>query len=192
MKAVFFDFDDTLTHGDTLPLWLAELRGWPWTAAAYAVAASLGAFIPARGVSDRRGRIKSLLLKLTVRGIAADRAAQAGTALRNKVRWRSETVDALRRHHGEGARIVVVTGAATVYLPALLAGLPVDEVLGTELEVVGNRLTGRIAGVNCVRAAKAARVGEWLDAHRPSETWGYGNAPHDLPMLALLDYATVI
>jgi HAD superfamily hydrolase (TIGR01490 family) len=192
MKTAFFDFDDTLTHGDTLPLWLATLHGWPWTVAAYAIAGSIGGFIPAAGVSDRRGRIKSLLLKLTVRGMPADRAAAVGTILKARVKWRDETIAAMRAHHEAGVRIVVVTGAATIYLPELLAGLPVDEVLGTELEIVDGCLTGRIAGVNCVRAAKAAKVAEWLATHRPDETWGYGNAPHDLKMLDLVDHATVI
>ena len=191
MNAAFFDFDDTCTHGDTLPLWLAALRGWPWTVMAYAVAGTVGGFVPAHGVFDRRGRIKSVLLQLTVRGLPVERAA-AGTVLKGKVKWRTETLNAMRRHHEQGARIIVVTGAATIYLPGLLDGLPVDEVIGTELEIADGRLTGRIAGVNCVRAAKAKKVEAWLAAHKPNETWGYGNAPHDLEMLALLSHATVI
>ena len=91
-----------------------------------------------------------------------------------------------------GTKIVIVTGAATLYIPALLAGLPVDEILGTRLEVINGRLTGRIDGVNWRRAAKAALVRDWIDRYKPEETWGYGNDPHDLPMLALLDHCVIV
>ena len=192
MKVAFFDMDDTLTHGDTLPLWLAALRGWPWTIAAYAVAGLLGPLLPGHGAFDRRGRIKSLLLRLTIRGIPAERAAAAGTRVKARVRWRKEILASLREHHAAGHRVVVVTGAATLYVPSLLAGLPVDEILGTGLEIGGGILTGRIDGLNRVRSAKAATVREWLAAHRPEETWGYGNAPHDIEMLGLLTHQTVV
>ncbi len=190
MKTAFFDFDDTLTHGDTLPLWLAALRGWPHTILAYAIAGTIGGFIPAPGAFDRRGRIKAALLWLTVRGIAADRAATALPAA--KIRWRAEMIAALKQHHADGHRIVIVTGAGTLYLPALLQGLPVDEILGTRLEIRDGRLTGRIDGMNCVRGAKAAIVRDWLAAQNPEETWGYGNDPHDLQMLAFLDHASIV
>ena len=192
MKAAFFDLDDTLTHGDTLPLWLAALRGWPWTVLAYVIAGSIGGFIPSPGTFDRRGRIKGILLRLTVRGVTAERAAEAGTRVKAKIRWREEMLETLRRHHTVGHRIIVVTGAATIYLPRLLDGLPVDEVLGTTLEVTNGRLTGRLSGPNSVRAAKAAVVKTWLENNTPDETWGYGNDPHDLPMLALLDHLTIV
>ena len=192
MKAAFFDFDDTLTHGDTLPFFLASVRGWPWTILAYALAAAAGPFIPCPGSNDRRGRIKAVLLRLTLAGLPATRAQRAGGRMKPRIRWRTAIVAELRRHHEQGHRIVVVSGAATIYLPALLADLPVDEILGTELEAQDGVLTGRIAGVNRVRAAKAATVRDWLAIHRPEQSWGYGNAPHDLDMLALLDHKTVV
>ncbi len=192
MKAAFFDLDDTLTHGDTLPLWLAALRGWPWTVLAYLLAGTVGGFVHDAGAFDRRGRIKACLLRLTVRGMAVNRAAAAGARVRARIRWRDEMVAVLKRHDADGHRVIVVTGAATIYLPALLDGLPVDEVLGTTLEVRNGRLTGRLSGVNSVRAAKAEVVRNWLALHQPEETWGYGNDPHDLPMLALLDHRTIV
>ena len=82
MKTAFFDFDDTLTVGDTLPLWLAALRGWPLVVAAYAVSTAIGWAVPGRGVVDNRGRIKAMLLRLLVRGLPADRAATARHASR--------------------------------------------------------------------------------------------------------------
>jgi phosphoserine phosphatase len=73
------------------------------------------------------------------------------------------------------------------------AGIKADAVIGTDLEVVDGKLTGRLASVNCVRDEKARRVAEWVGANGPfKESWGYGNRPHDLAMLALTDHPTVI
>jgi HAD superfamily hydrolase (TIGR01490 family) len=189
----FFDLDGTLTRHDTLLAWIAVLIGWPRTMAAYSAAAGSGWRRPDSFAADWRGRIKCALLDRTVRGIAAADAAAAGADLRNAIGWKAPIVDALRAHAGLGHRIVVVTGAPQIYLEALLADLPVDEMLGTRLELVDGRLTGRLAEPNPVRTAKRLRVEAWLERNGPTgERWGYGNAPHDLPMLELVDHRIVV
>ncbi|MDP9195917.1 MAG: haloacid dehalogenase-like hydrolase, partial [Pseudomonadota bacterium] len=63
----------------------------------------------------------------------------------------------------------------------------------TDLEVVDGILTGRMDGGNCVRQEKARRVRAFLEQHGPfDETWGYGNRPHDIPMLDLLDHRIIV
>jgi HAD superfamily phosphoserine phosphatase-like hydrolase len=98
------------------------------------------------------------------------------------------------KHKADGALIVVATGALDLYIRALLADLPVDLVLATELETTADgRLTGALKGGNCVRKEKARRVAALLAAEGPfAISYGYGNAPHDLPMLDLLDQRMVI
>ena len=45
----------------------------------------------------------------------------------------------------------------------------------------------------CVRAMKAQRVSAYLHHHGPfGETWGYGNRPSDVPMLALLNNKVIV
>lgn len=189
----FFDLDGTLTRRDTLLAWIAALVGWPRTMAAWSAAAGAGWRRPDQFAADWRGRIKCALLSRTIRGIPAADAAAAGADLRGQIGWKAPIVDALRAHAGLGHRIVVVTGAPQIYLAALLAELPVDEMLGTALELEDGRLTGRLAEPNPVRAAKRARVEAWLTRNGPTgERWGYGNAPHDLPMLELVDHKIVV
>jgi phosphatidylglycerophosphatase C len=192
VKAAFFDLDGTLTVGDSFPRFLAALRGWPLTWAGYALACIVGPFTRGQGAFDTRGRIKLTLLWLLARGVRVADATAAGTTLKNKITWNSAMLERLRRHHAEGHRVVIVTGAPTIYLANFLDDLPIDEIIGSELEIRNGRLTGRLAGVNCVREAKAAIVQHWLTRHQPEETWGYGNAPHDLPMLKLVTHATVV
>lgn len=88
--------------------------------------------------------------------------------------------------------MVIASGGLDLYLPTVLKAVPYDELICTRAEVTG-ALTGAMVGGNCVRARKAAMVQDWLDRHgRFEDSWGYGNAPHDLPMMALMKNRVVI
>jgi phosphatidylglycerophosphatase C len=186
-----FDLDHTLTRQDSLPMWIAILVGWRRTLRAFALAGF--AYRPGR--SDLRGRAKEAVLRWSVRGATLAEAQAAGRLLGGRIRWRESMIAALREHQAAGRAIVIATGAPEIYVAALLkaAGIKADAIIGTAIEMVDGKLTGKLAGANCVRAEKARRVAEWVAAHGPfGESWGYGNRPHDFPMLALTDNATVV
>ena len=189
-----FDFDDTLIAGDSLPRFLDEVAGAARTRLAMlgAVAGALAAQAAGRPAGvDFPGSVKALLLRATLLGIRMTAAYDAARRLKARLRWLSPQLDALHRHAAAGHRIVVASGSLDVYLPILLEGLPVDDILATDLEHRDGRLTGRLAAGNCVRAHKAERVRPLLAA-TGGPSWGYGNRPSDLPMLALVDHPTFI
>ena len=190
-----FDFDGTLTERDTLLPWLAELRGWRRTLLAATRAGLWGPLSRRRDGADTRTRIKQRLLRSLLTGIGQAEAVAAARHLAHRLRWRETELLALRRHRQAGHRVLVATGAATFVAEILLAEKLGEnlEVIGTELELRQGRFTGRLLGDNCVRLAKAERLGLWLACNGPfAAIEGYGNAPHDLPMLALCDRRTVI
>lgn len=192
----FFDFDGTLVHGDTLPMFIAEVIGRRRTRLAFADAIRSAGHRHLRGRGpgvDFRGSIKEILLKRTLRGLPLADAHAAAERMSAKLRWHPPTLQALREHRRAGRRVVVATGALDVYMPFLLREEVVDDLLATGMEVQDGRLTGCLATGNCVRIDKADRVRAWLAANGPAgETWGYGNRPSDLPMLALLDRKVVV
>ncbi len=186
-----FDLDHTLTRQDSLPMWIAILVGWRRTIRAFTVAG----FAMRPGRSDLRGRAKESVLRWSIRGATVAEAQAAGRLLGTRIRWHENVLAELHEHRAAGRAIVIATGAPEIYVPALLraAGIKADAIIGTGVEVVDGKLTGRLAGANCVRDEKARRVVEWMEANGPfTESWGYGNRPHDLPMLALTDHPTVI
>ena len=186
-----FDLDHTLTRQDSLPMWIAVLVGWRRTLRAYTMAGF--AYRPGRG--DLRGRAKETILRWSVRGATLAEAQAAGRLLGTRIRWRESLIDELHAHKAAGRAIVIATGSPDIYVPALLraANIKADAVIGTPMEVVEGRLTGRLAGPNCVQEEKARRVAAWIRDHGPfGESWGYGNRPHDFPMLAITDHKTVI
>lgn len=185
----FFDFDGTLVKGDSLIPYLGYVAGWPKMIAAFAKSVAS----PEKGHPDTRTGIKSALLKRTLAGVPYEEARAAASKLAPLKIWKPLTHKALLKHKADGFTIVVATGALELYIHQLLEELPVDLVIATEMEVKDGILTGAIQGGNCVRQEKARRVEAYLKTHGPFDvTYGYGNAPHDLPMLALLDHKTVI
>jgi HAD superfamily hydrolase (TIGR01490 family) len=195
----FFDFDGTLVKGDSLLPFLAEIAGRRQVR--WSLAHALKAAVEHRA---RRGRVpgaapdlrtvvKETLIRHTLSGVPVEEARAAASRLAGWPRWNRRVVDQLRRHRDQGRRIVVATGALELYMPSLLAGLGVDDLLATGLEAVDGVLTGRMAGGNCVRLDKARRVAAYLRERGPfGESWGYGNRPSDLPMLSLLIHRTVV
>ena len=186
-----FDLDHTLTRQDSLPMWIAVLVGWRRTLRAYTMAGF--AYRPGRG--DLRGRAKETILRWSVRGATLAQAQAAGRLLGARIRWREHLLAELKAHRAAGRAIVIATGSPDLYVPSLLraADIKADAIIGTQVEIVEGRLTGRLAGPNCVHEEKARRVKAWLQENGPfGESWGYGNRPHDFPMLAMTDHQTVV
>jgi len=186
-----FDLDHTLTRQDSFPMWIAILVGWRRTLRAFAMAG----FAVRPGRSDLRGRAKEAILRWSVRGATLAEAQAAGRLLGQRIRWRESVLKALNAHKAAGCAIVIATGAPVLYVAPLLraAGIKADAVIGTDLEIVNGKLTGKLAGANCIRDEKARRVKEWVSQNGPfHESWGYGNRPHDLAMLALTDHPVVV
>lgn len=193
ISAAFFDFDDTLIHGDSLLTFLEEAAGF-WTARrAFALAAAAALRDRAlTGGGDHlefKSAVKAKALRWTLAGASLEDCAAAAARASGRMRWCEAMLKTVADLRGRGARIVLATGALDVYLPAALGPLgPLDGLLCTEMATDGGRLTGAMAVANCVRREKERRVRAWLADHpAQGKTVGYGNRPSDLPMLAALD-----
>jgi HAD superfamily phosphoserine phosphatase-like hydrolase len=191
-----FDFDHTLIRGDSLWPFLACLAGWPRAFAALTEAVFL--FIirylkkdPA--TADRRTFIKARLLRRLLGGRNPNSLVAAIEKLQIWCAWNEPIRQKLLDHYGKGHRIVVASGSLDLYLPALLKELPAHDLICTEVEIKNGAVTGAMPAGNCVRARKADMLKTWLAANGPfEESWGYGNFPHDLPMLNLLDHRIIV
>lgn len=192
----FFDFDGTLIHGDSLLMFIGEVIGQRHARLAFldALRSGMHRHVRRRGPGvDFPGSVKTILLRRTLRGVALADARAAAERLVHRLRWHAPMVDTLKAHRRAGRRVVIATGALDIYMPALLRGLEVDDLLATGLEVADGALTGHLSTGNCVRLDKAERVRAWIAANGPcGETWGYGNRPSDLPMLSVVDRPTVV
>lgn len=185
-----FDFDGTLAAKDSLWPFLIAVAGWP--RCLFAVLCGVVALAVRRKGRDLRTTMKATLLETVLRGRRVDSLAPALERMRDWPRW-LPSAEALKRHHEAGDLVVIATGSLDLYVKAMLGSLPYDDILATEMEVRDGVLTGQMTLGNCVRQRKAERVAAYMKQHGPfADSWAYGNAPHDEPMMDLMNHRVVV
>ncbi len=193
-----FDFDGTLVESDSFWPFLGFVAGWPRTAAALVQGLALFALRCVKdkndpAVRDHRTFIKAHLLNTLLTGRTVDRLAPSVEKLRSWRKWKESVHNILLQHHDAGHHVVVASGGLDLYLPGLLQDLPHHALICTQIGVKNGLVTGEMISGNCVRLRKAELVADYISRNGPfAESWGYGNLPHDLPMLNLLKYRIVI
>jgi HAD superfamily hydrolase (TIGR01490 family) len=95
-------------------------------------------------------------------------------------------VEVFCRHLGRGHDVRIVTASMKEWIEPWASRYAVP-VIGTELEVVEGRLTGRLMGKNCRGPEKARRIAKMMDLERYGKIYAYGNSRGDLEMLKLAD-----
>lgn len=185
-----FDFDRTLVRQETMAMFLRLIAGRTAYASACCVAGAKASVAPP---ARRMDVFRAELLRRTLTGRTLAQARDAAEGLYPRLGWITRIVGEFSRHRDAGRKVLVATGSLSVYMPALLArkGVAPDGLLATEMAVDGDTLTGEMASPSCTWSEKARRVKEWL-AETEGLVWGYGNLPHDGPMLALTDHPTVV
>jgi len=194
-RVAIFDYDHTLITGDSFLPFLSYVAGRIQTYAA------LGEGLARCGLTRARGQVTEgwrtpLKSHLLMRLIAGKRVEDMQEAAVKTRLWQTKNVPimkALHEHHEKGDRIVIASGGLDLYLSELLRGVPYHALICTDIGVKDGIITGEMINGNCVRARKAERVGAWLDANGPfEESWGYGNYPHDVPMMELVRHRIIV
>ncbi len=193
-----FDFDHTLITGDSMWPFLTDFAGWPRVLFSLSEAVLLLAIRYFKNkndpaLTDPRTFIKAHLLRHLLQGTPLHRFRPAIEATCRWQQWIAPMRQKLLDHHARGHHIVIASGSLDIYLPQLVKDLPHHALLCTRMEVIHDYTTGNMLSGNCVRQRKAEIVGEYIAAHGPfDESWGYGNFPHDVPMLNLLTHRILV
>ena len=188
-----FDFDGTLTSGDSLWRFLHEVcgtkstlstlarhfRGLAWSAIAGGTAAD---------------QAKAAVFQAMLAGRDSAELASAGERFAAHLlarRHRPEIVARLGWHRSQGHHTVIVSASPEIYLVPAGRHLGTDGVIATRLAVGSDgRLTGGMDGDNCRGPEKARRLTAWLDERGlagKARLWAYGNSAGDRDLLAMAD-----
>lgn len=193
-----FDFDGTLIKGDSLWPFLGFTAGWPQTVITMGEAITHNLVQRWKNpnhdiTTDSRTFIKTYILENLLVDISVEKLSSSLENLYRWQKWNIKIKNALLDHHNKGHHIVIASGGLNIYLPHLLKDIPYDALICTEIEVVDGIITGQMTSGNCVRARKAELVAGYLKTHGPyQDSWGYGNTPHDLPMLELVKHRIIV
>ncbi len=201
-----FDFDGTLTHGDTLLPFLASALGWPRFA--WALLRSSPWLVGHALRLVRNDIAKARLFKAALQGVPTAEVQRwaerwAREQLPGQMRGAQDpTMARLAWHRAAGHRCVMVSASPDIYLVRAAEILGFDGLICTQMEVerkepeltgqglqVAEQLTGRMKTPNCHGQQKVIRLQAWLaerynQAELASLTlYAYGDTAGDKPML---------
>lgn len=181
----FFDFDGTLTTGDTLMPFLKYVVGTPTY---YAKLALLSPVLVAYIAKVLRNDIaKQIVLKHYLAGYHIDELFELGQRFSAEViptMLRPEGMERLRWHQDQGHECVLVSASMDVYLNSWGKREGFSEVICTLLtKDDGGHISGKIQGNNCHGQEKLRRVLAWQAGRLEVETFAYGDTSGDIPLL---------
>jgi len=106
----------------------------------------------------------------------------------------SSTLKVIDKHLKEGISIVLVSGSFQEILQPLADELGAQHCLGTVLEVVDGRYTGKITPPQMIGEGKAIAIRAFLEqvGARSEDCFAYGDHHTDIPMLETVGHAVAI
>lgn len=192
----FFDFDDTLSKGDSIfPFLLYCIkRGYAPKHQLFKAAAG---FLRWKLHPSSGRAVKEMTLSF-IKGRTVEDMDELARDFFRDVQQKFFFEDAapeLFRLREQGVKIVIVSASSDLYMKVLPEFLPVDAVISTTCEVADGKYTGKI-GKNCKGEEKVSRIQAWLNDQGLSidreKSAGYGDSPSDAPMLLLTAKPTLV
>jgi HAD superfamily hydrolase (TIGR01490 family) len=193
-SVAFFDFDGTLTTGDTLMPFIKFVVGAPRYYAKLVLLSPVLLAYFARLI--RNDLAKQIVLKQYLAGYPIDELYELGKRFSEEViptLLRPEGMERLRWHQAQGHQCVLVSASLEVYLTHWAKKEGFERVLATVLaQCPDHRVTGGLEGNNCHGVAKADRIKKTFQNLDTRRCYAYGDTPGDHPMLDLADEGFVI
>ena len=188
-KLYAFDFDGTLTTRDTLLAFIRYACGTTRFLLGFLLHAPLLVLMKLRLYSN--GKAKQRLFTWFFRGMPFESfdALCQSFARTHRHLLRPETVRLLEQALTEGAEVLVVSASIDNWVQPFF---PSVTVLGTRIEVVDGRLTGRFLTPNCYGQEKVRRI---LALHPDRSSYrltAYGDSRGDRELLAFADEAHMV
>jgi phosphatidylglycerophosphatase C len=185
-----FDFDGTISTCDSLQHFLRSNLGW--SRYALAILRALPWLIACAARLTDRHTAKEHVLRASLGGTPVVQAE--GWAARFVESGlpgllRPEMLARLAWHQAQGHRTVLVSASPSLYLRPWAQKMGFQAALCTELEIVDERYTGRLASRNCWGPEKIRRLEAWWQQDTPVKLYAYGDSRGDAEMLARADVA---
>ena len=190
MKKVYaFDFDGTLTTRDTLIAFIRYACGTPRFLFGFLLHAPLLVLMKLRLYSN--GKAKQRVFSWFFRGMPIETfdALCQDFARTHRHLLRPDIVRILEQALAEGAEVLIVSASIDNWVQPFF---PTVTVLGTQVEVIGGRLTGRFLTPNCYGQEKVRRIFAIHPDRSAYHLTAYGDSRGDRELLAFADEAHMV
>ena len=188
-KLFAFDFDGTLTTRDTLIECIRYACGTARFLLGFLLYSPLLVLMKLRLYSN--GKAKQKVFAHFFKGMtieAFDTLCQDFASTHRHL-LRLEVVSQLEQALSEGAEVLIVSASIDNWVQPFF---PKVKVLGTQIEVIDGRLTGRFLTPNCYGQEKVRRILTLHPDRSPYHLTAFGDSRGDREMLAFADDAHMI
>lgn len=184
-RLVLFDFDGTITTKDTFLEFIKFYHGTFRFYAGFLMISPWMALMTLKLLPNYKAKEKALswFFRNESENIFREKCARfCSTIVPTLVR--PKALKEIREHQAGGAKVIVVSASAENWVRPWCEQHDI-ECLATKLEVINNKITGRISGFNCYGREKENRIRACYDLKDYGEIIAYGDSGGDLEMLAL-------
>jgi len=186
-----FDFDGTVTYGDTLLPFLFYTHGL--FGAGWRLFLELPRLIGFLVGLVSRQKVKEALLSRFYRGLPMKKIEKWGEAFAREQLPRHLKAEAMRRiawHKSRKDTLVLISASIDAYLNPWASSAGFDKTLTSRLEAdSAGRATGRLVGANCRGEEKLRRLTEALGPREEYRLYAYGDSRGDKDLLESADHS---
>ena len=187
MREIYaFDFDGTLTTRDTLLAFIRYAKGtraflWGFLRHAHLLVLMKLGLYP-------NWKAKQRVFSYFFKGMALDvfDTLCRQFAAENRHLLRPEGIKTLQQAQSEGAGVLIVSASIDNWVQPFFPGVTV---VGTQIEVNNDRLTGRFVTANCYGEEKVRRILALYPDRSAYHLTAYGDSRGDKQLLAFADEA---
>ena len=188
-KLFAFDFDGTLTTRDTLLEFIRFACGTMRFLLGFLLYSPLLVLMRLRLYSNGKAKQKVFAHFFKGMSISEFDALCQDFASTHRHLLRPEVVSQLEQALSEGAEVLIVSASIDNWVQPFF---PKVKVVGTQIEVVDGRLTGRFLTPNCYGKEKVERILALLPNRSEYHLTAFGDSRGDREMLAFADEAHTI
>ncbi len=184
-KLALFDFDGTLTKKDTLLAFTSFYHGRPRFLLGLIYLSPILVLLKLRLIQNTVAKEKFLTYFFAGKTIEnfESKCHQFSKQIIPSI-IRSEAGKALAQRKKNGYEIYVVSASAQNWVKPWCSANNVG-CIATQLEIVGNKLTGKILGNNCYGLEKVNRIKALIDITSYTEIVAYGDSKGDVEMSSI-------
>lgn len=183
----FFDFDGTISKSDSFIGFVKYYFGLYKTLWGFIYLFPIFLFYKLRIITNDKAKVGALkhFFNNTNEKAFKQKADDYSSIHLDKI-LRDKAVKKLNWHQENKHEIVIVSASIDYWLRKYCEKNNFN-LIATKLEIIDDKVTGRLLGKNCYGIEKVRRIKEVYNLEDYQEIYAYGDTPGDIPMLNLAD-----